>query len=134
MRSPSESEPLSALCFKVVHDAWGQRAFVRVYSGRLRRGDPVRLSGSGERMRVFAASVEDVEEARAGDIAAVLGGAIASGETLCDPAAPIVLEAIETPEPVITVALEPRARADRERLGVALGRLCSMDPSTRRSS
>lgn len=136
-RSPSESEPLAALCFEVVHDAWGQRAFVRVYSGRLRRGDPVRLSGSGERVRigrlvrVFAASVEDVEEARAGDIAAVLGGAIASGETLCDPAAAIVLEAIETPEPVITVALEPKARAHRERLGAALGRLCGEDPSLR---
>ncbi|WP_053239017.1 elongation factor G [Sandaracinus amylolyticus] len=136
-RPPSEDAALAALCFKVVHDDWGQRAFVRVYSGTMRRGDPVRLAPRGERVRigrlvrVFAASVEDVEEVRAGGIAAVLGGSIASGETLCDPAAEIVLEAIDAPAPVITVALEPTTRGDRDRMGTALHRLCSEDPSLR---
>jgi elongation factor G len=136
-RSPSDAAPLAALCFKVVHDDWGQRSFVRVYSGVLRRGDSVVAMQSGERLRVgrlarvFASSIEDVAELHAGDIGAVLGSSIASGETLADLARPIVLMAIAVLPPVISVAIEPKTRADRDRMGVALGRLLGEDPSLR---
>jgi len=137
VRAPSDTEPLSALAFKIVHDDHGARTFVRVYSGVLRRGTTVLASHADEKVRVgrlvrlFADSVEDIDEARAGSICAILGAAIASGETLCDPAHPIVLDAIRVPEPVVTVAIEPLTRTDRDRLGTALGRLVSEDPSLR---
>lgn len=136
-RAPSDAEPLAALAFKVVHDDHGARTFVRVYAGVLRKGASVLVAGSGVRARVgrlvrlFADVVEDVDEAPAGSICAVLGSAIASGETLCDAAHPISLDAMRVPEPVVSVAIEAESRRDRERLGTALGRLVSEDPSLR---
>ncbi|MFO0684311.1 MAG: elongation factor G [Sandaracinus sp.] len=136
VRPPSDDAPLAALAFKVVHDDHGARTFVRVYAGVLRKGALVH-TGRAEKLRVgrlvrlFADSVEDVDEARAGAICAVLGSAIASGETLCDPVHPIQLDALRVPEAVVTMALEPRTRADRDRLGAALARLVSEDPSLR---
>ena len=136
-RSPDPSAPLAALAFKVVHDDHGTRTFVRIYSGTLRKGQTVRLSRAGERTRIgrlvrlFASSIEDIDEASAGTLCAVIGSRIASGETICDPDHPIVLDALVVPEPVVTVAISPRTHADRDRLGTALSRLVSEDPSLR---
>jgi elongation factor G len=126
--------PLAALCFKVSFDTFGALAYVRVYAGVLRRGDVVRL-GAGDRLRIgrlvrlFGGRREDVDEARAGEIVGILGAELATGETLSDPSAPILLEPVHVPEPVLQIALEPRARRDRDHLGEALRRLRVADPS-----
>ncbi|MEM9070884.1 MAG: elongation factor G [Myxococcota bacterium] len=136
-RPPDPSAPLAALCFKVVHDRYGALSFVRVYSGTLREGGTVRHTRLGRDVRIgrlvrlFAGQREAIQVAQAGEIAGVIGGDWATGDTLSDPAHPIVLEAIEAPEPVALRALEPCTRKDRDRLGEALRRLLVEDPSLR---
>ncbi|MFC5751191.1 elongation factor G [Actinomadura rugatobispora] len=138
-RRPSDGEPLSALAFKIMSDPHlGRLTYVRIYSGRLESGasalNPVK--GGKERIgkiyRVHANKREEIPSAGAGDIVAVMGlKRTTTGETLCDPAAPVVLESMDFPEPVIEVAIEPRTRGDQEKLGVAIQRLAEEDPSFR---
>jgi elongation factor G len=136
-RAPALDAPLAALGFKVVFDDHGQMTFVRVYSGVLAKGMTVRASRSGRRFRVgrlvqlLADKREEVDRLEAGEIGAILGASLASGETLADPDQPITLEAIAAPEPVVRVALEPLTRDDREHLSLALARLTAADPSLR---
>ncbi len=141
-RSSSDDEPMSALAFKVMTDPFvGSLTFVRVYSGVIQTGSQVLNSVKGRKERIgrmllmHANHREDVKEARAGDIVAVAGlKSTTTGETLCDPQHPIILERMEFPEPVIEVAVEPKTKADQERMGMALGRLAQEDPSFRVTS
>ncbi|MFK7990506.1 MAG: elongation factor G [Sandaracinaceae bacterium] len=135
---PREDEaPLAALCFKVDLDSHGSLAFLRVFSGVLRRGDVVGRGADRARLRVgrlvrlFADLREDVDEVRAGDIAALVATDLRTGETLSALDARMLLEPVETPEPVIHVAIEPRGARDRDRLSTALARLSLEDPSIR---
>jgi len=135
-RFPSRDQPLAALGFKVVFDDHGQMTFVRVYSGILKRGDSV-VTGRGKKLRVgrlvqlVGEDRRDVEELGAGEIGAILAAPLADGETLSDPAHPIVLETIRAPDPVVRVAIEAKTANDREKLGVALQRMTAADPSLR---
>ena len=136
-RESSDSEPLSALAFKIMTDPFvGSLTFVRVYSGVLKSGTQVLNSVKENKERVgrmllmHANDREDVKEAFAGDIVAIAGlKGTTTGETLCDPASPIILERMEFPDPVIEVAVEPKTKGDQEKMGVALGRLAQEDPS-----
>ena len=129
--------PLAALGFKVTFDAHGQLTFVRVYSGALEKGMTVLATRAGRKLRIgrlvqlMADRREEVTRLEAGEIGAVIGLPIAGGETLCSPDAPIELEAIVAPEPVMRVAVEAKQSDDRERLGIALGRMIAADPSLR---
>ncbi len=130
-------EPFSALAFKIVADPHvGKLAYVRVYSGTLEAGSYVLNSTKGERERVgrllqmHANKREEIRSVEAGDIAAIIGlKSTITGDTLCDPEHPIVLEAIRFPEPVISVAIEPRSKADQDKLSIALQRLGEEDPT-----
>jgi elongation factor G len=136
-RRTDDDEPFAALAFKIMSDPFvGSLTFVRVYSGVLKGGTGVLNSVKDNRERVgrmllmHANSREDVEEARAGDIVAIAGlKATTTGDTLCDPNHPVVLERMEFPIPVIEVAVEPKSKADQEKMGVALARLAAEDPS-----
>ncbi len=138
-RKPSDSEPFSALAFKILTDPYvGQLTFFRVYSGVLNTGDTVFTSLRGRKERIgrvlqmHANQREEIKEVRAGDIAAAVGlKDVTTGETLCDPAKVIILERMEFPDPVIHVAVEPKTKVDQEKMGVALGRLAQEDPSFR---
>jgi len=136
-RMPTAEAPLAALGFKVVYDEHGQLTFVRVYSGSIAKGQMVRASRAGKTLRVgrivqlVAEKREEVERLEAGEIGAIIGLPLTSGETLCSPEAPIVLESIRVPDPVVRVAVEAKTSADREKLGVALGRMVAADPSLR---
>ncbi|MBI5956735.1 MAG: elongation factor G, partial [Chloroflexi bacterium] len=138
-RSASEEEPFSALAFKIVSDPYvGRLAYFRVYSGKLYAGSYTlnstreRKERIGRLLQMHANHREDIDEVGAGDIAAVVGlKSTFTGDTLCDPERPIVLEAIEFPEPVISVAIEPRTKADQDRMGGALQRLSEEDPTFR---
>jgi elongation factor G len=136
IRRPDDEEPLAALSFKVAHTAHGAHSFVRVYSGVLRRGDTALAMRSQRRFRIgrlvrpFADSFEDIEEARAGEIAALVAE-IPTGETIAQLDAPVALESIVAPEPVVTVAVHPKTGSDRDRLSLGLSRLCLDDPSLR---
>jgi elongation factor G len=138
-RKSSDDEPFSGLAFKIMTDPFvGSLTFVRVYSGVLNTATQVMNTVKGDRERVgrmlamHANSREDIKEARAGDIVALAGlKATTTGDTLCDPAHPIVLERMEFPEPVIEVAVEPKSKSDQEKMGVALHRLAQEDPSFR---
>jgi elongation factor G len=138
-RKADDEEKLSALAFKLMSDPFvGQLTFVRVYSGVLRKGDTVLNSVKGKKERIgrivqmHANNRQEVEEIRAGDIAACVGlKEVTTGETLCDAAAPIVLERMVFPEPVIAQAVEPKAKSDQEKMGIALSRLAAEDPSLR---
>lgn len=135
-------EPLSALVFKIATDPFvGKLAFVRVYSGVLRTGGPVQNSISGKRerigrlVRMHADHREDVSELLAGELGGVLGlKQSATGDTLCDEKDLVVLERISFPEPVISVAIEPKTKADQDKLGMALGKLSDEDPTFRIST
>src|SRR5690606_34005752 len=137
VRHASDDEPLAALVFKIVTDPFvGRLAFFRVYSGVIRAGSMVMNTTKGRRERVgrvvrmFADRREDVEEVHAGDIAATLGlKDTFTGDTLSDEAHPIVLETIQFPEPVIAVAIEPKTKADQDKMGVALAKLSEEDPT-----
>ncbi|MFN3233765.1 MAG: elongation factor G [Alphaproteobacteria bacterium] len=139
MRNPSDDEPFSALAFKVMTDPFvGSLTFARVYSGVVEAGTQVMNSVKGKRERVgrmlqmHANSREDITEARAGDIIALAGlKETTTGDTLCDPVKQVVLERMEFPDPVIEVAVEPKTKADQEKMGVALHRLAQEDPSFR---
>ncbi len=136
-RASADDEPFSALAFKIMNDKYvGSLTFARVYSGVLESGSAVVNTIKGKRERIgrmlamHANHREDIKEARAGDIVALCGlKNTTTGDTLCDAAAPVVLEKIEFPEPVIEVAVEPKTKADQERIAAALGRLAMEDPS-----
>ncbi|MGN5596100.1 elongation factor G [Stutzerimonas nitrititolerans] len=138
-RESSDEAPFSALAFKIATDPFvGTLTFVRVYSGVLSSGDSVINSVKGKKERVgrmvqmHANDRQEIKEVRAGDIAALIGMKdVTTGDTLCDINSPIVLERMDFPEPVIHVAVEPKTKADQEKMGVALGRLAQEDPSFR---
>jgi elongation factor G len=138
-RMPRDDEPFSALAFKVMSDPYvGQLTFVRVYSGTLDSGDTVfnvntgRKERIGRLVRMFADKREEIKGVCAGEIAAVLGlKHTITGHSLCDAEHPILLESMDFPEPVISIAIEPRGKGDEERLGFALSRLAMEDPSFR---
>ena len=138
-RRADDSEPFSALGFKIMTDPFvGQLSFIRVYSGVLQSGSYVYNSAKGKRERIgrllkmHANSREEVKEVFAGDIAAAVGlKYTTTGDTLCDESNPVVLESIEFPEPVISIAIEPKTKADQEKLGISLQKLASEDPSFR---
>ncbi len=135
-RKPSDSEPLSALVFKMMSDAHGKLMFARVYSGVLRKGDQVYNPTIGRKervsrlLRMHANDREEIQEAFTGDIVAILGPKkTVTGDTLCDPKHHIQLELMRFPKPVISVAIEPRTRADQDKMDVALARLAEEDPT-----
>jgi len=138
-RKAADSEPFAALAFKIMTDPYvGQLTFIRVYSGVLKSGDTVfnsvrnRKERIGRILQMHANQREEIKEVYAGDIAAAVGLKEAStGETLCDPQHVIMLERMEFPEPVISQAVEPKTKADQEKMGIALNRLAQEDPSFR---
>jgi elongation factor G len=137
VRQPSDSEPFSALAFKIMTDPHlGKLTYVRVYSGRLQTGTQVlnsvkdRKERIGKIYRMHANKREEIESVGAGDIVAVMGlKDTTTGETLCDPNNPVVLESMTFPAPVISVAIEPKTKSDQERLGTAIQRLAEEDPT-----
>ena len=141
-RAPSDSEPFSALAFKVMTDPFvGSLTFARVYSGVMESGSSILNSVKGNRERVgrmllmHANHREDVKSACAGDIVALAGlKNVTTGDTLCDASKPVVLERMEFPDPVIEIAVEPKTKGDQEKMGTALARLAQEDPSFRVSS
>ncbi|MDO8650113.1 MAG: elongation factor G [Candidatus Berkelbacteria bacterium] len=141
VRAVSDDEPFTALAFKVATDPFvGSLTFFRVYAGKLTAGSYVLNSSKGEKERVgrivrlHANSREDVAEVYTGDIAAAVGlKATTTGDTLCDEKSPIILERIVAPEPVIKMAIEPKTKADQEKMGAALMRLAAEDPTLRLS-
>jgi len=137
VRKSSDDEPMSALAFKIMTDPFvGSLTFVRVYSGSLKKGSQVLNPVKGKRERVgrmllmHANHREEIDEALAGDIVAIAGlKDTTTGETLCDPGNPVILERMEFPDPVIEVAVEPKTKSDQEKMAQALGRLAQEDPS-----
>jgi elongation factor G len=138
-RRPDDKEPFSALAFKIMSDPFvGQLTFIRVYSGHLKTGDSVINPGRGRSERIgrllmmHANKREEISEIFAGDICACVGlRNITTGDTISDERHPIVLESIEFPDPVISVAVEPKTKSDQEKMGVALGKLAQEDPTFR---
>ncbi len=138
-RMPNDNEPFSALAFKIMSDPFvGLLTFVRVYSGVLSAGSYVYNSTKdvreriGRLLKMHANKREEIKEVRAGDIAAIVGlKSTLTGDTLCDENTPIILESMEFPEPVISVAIEPKTKADQERLSISLAKLAQEDPSFR---
>ena len=136
-RPADDAAPFAALVFKLVTDPYvGQLAFLRVYSGTLEAGSTIynvarkRRERIGRLLRMHANKREEVNEVLAGDIAAAVGlKKVATGDTICDEKAPVILESIEFPTPVISVAVEPKTKADQQKLGVALGKLTLEDPT-----
>jgi elongation factor G len=138
-RKAADNEPFSALVFKIMTDPYsGQLAFFRVYSGKLAAGESVynvakgRKERVGRLMRMHANKREDITEIMAGDICAAVGlKTVSTGDTICDENNPIVLEAIDFPEPVIQLAVEPKTKADQEKMGMAINKLAQEDPTFR---
>jgi len=135
-RRCSDDEPFSALAFKVVNNQFGALTFARVYSGVAAKGTTILNSTRGKRARigrmveVFAKDTNPIEETRAGDIIAFISLEDAeTGDTLCDPAHPVILERMKFPEPVISVSVEAKSKGDQEKLGQALGKMVRADPS-----
>ncbi len=140
-RPSSDDAPFSALAFKIMNDPFvGSLTFARIYSGVLTKGGYLnsvkdKKEKIGRMLLMHANSREDIEEARAGDIVAIAGlKETTTGDTLCDPAHPIILERMEFPEPVIELSVEPKTKADQEKMGIALNRLAAEDPSFRVST
>jgi len=139
VRPSDDNEPFAALAFKIMTDPYvGRLTFIRAYSGTLASGSYVLNSNTGKRERISrivqmqADTRNEVDEICAGDLAAVVGlKDTTTGDTLCSEASPIILESIEFPEPVISVAIEPKTKADQDKLSVALGKLADEDPSFR---
>jgi elongation factor G len=136
IRKPDDNEPLAALAFKIINDPFGKLCFVRVYSGSLKTGDTVlnprtgKTDRIGRLVKMHANKREDVSEILAGDICACVGlKELKTGDTLCAPHHEIALGAITFPETVISVAIEPKTKADQEKMGVALARLADEDPT-----
>jgi elongation factor G len=142
VRMPSDSEPFSMLAFKIMDDPFvGTITFCRAYSGKIESGATLLNSTKDKKERVgrmllmHANNREDIKEAFAGDIVALAGlKDTRTGDTLCDPIKPVILEKMEFPEPVIEIAIEPKSKADQEKLGVALSKLAAEDPSFRVST
>ncbi len=138
-RESSDEAPLSMLAFKIMNDPFvGSLTFCRIYSGRLTKGVSLENTVKGKRERIgrmlqmHSNSREDIEEAFAGDIVALAGlKETTTGDTLCDPLKPVILERMEFPDPVIEIAIEPKTKADQEKMGIALNRLAAEDPSFR---
>ena len=141
-RPSSDDEPLSMLAFKVMNDSFvGSLTFCRIYSGKLEAGTQVlntvkgKKERAGRMLQMHSNSREEIKEAYAGDIIAVVGlKDTTTGDTLCDANNPVILERMEFPEPVIELAVEPKTKADQEKMGIALQRLAAEDPSFRVSS
>jgi len=139
VRRASDSEPFAALVFKIMTDAFvGQLAFFRVYSGTLKAGDSVynvakgRKERIGRLLRMHANKREEIQEILAGDICAAVGlRTVSTGDTICDDEHPIILESIDFPMPVIQLAVEPKTKADQEKLGMAIQKLAQEDPTFR---
>ena len=139
IRKASDDEPFSALAFKIATDPFvGKLCFFRVYSGSLSAGGPVYNSSKenteriGRILQMHANHRQDIDVVYAGDIAAAVGlRNTATGDTLCDPKHPIILESMEFPEPVIHVAIEPKTKAGQEKMGIALAKLAEEDPTFR---
>jgi elongation factor G len=139
VRHASDAEPFSALVFKIMTDPYvGQLAFLRVYSGTLQSGDSVynvakrRRERIGRLLRMHANKREDIQEILAGDICAAVGlKTVSTGDTICDDDRPIVLESIDFPTPVIQLAVEPKTKADQEKMGMAIQKLAQEDPTFR---
>ena len=139
IRKASVTEPLTALAFKIASDPFvGKLVFVRVYSGVLKSGSYILNATTGNKERVgrlvrmFADKREEISEVAAGDIAAIVGlKETTTGTTLCDPAHPIHLESIEFPEPPVSIAVEPKTKADQEKMGLGLAKLAEEDPTFR---
>ena len=137
-----DNEPMSLLAFKIMDDPFvGTITFCRIYSGVLNAGDALlnstrdKKERAGRMLLMHANNREDIKEAYAGDIVALAGlKEVRTGDTLCDPNKPVILERMEFPEPVIEVAVEPKSKADQEKLGVALAKLAAEDPSFRVST
>jgi elongation factor G len=136
IRHSDDSEPFSALGFKLINDQFGKLGFIRVYSGQLKTGDTVLNPRTGKTERVgrlvkmHANKREDITEIMAGDICACVGmKELKTGDTLCSPSSPIALSAITFPDTVISVAIEPKTKADQEKMGIALSRLADEDPT-----
>ena len=138
-RKSSDDEPFASLAFKIATDPFvGTLAFFRVYSGVLKAGDTVynavtqKKERIGRILQMHSNSREEIKEVRAGDIAAAVGlKQVTTGDTLCDPSSVITLERMEFPEPVISIAVEPKTKDDQEKMGLALGKLAQEDPSFR---
>jgi elongation factor G len=138
-RKPSDTEPMALLAFKIMDDPFvGTITFCRIYSGKLESGTGVMNSTKDRKERVgrmllmHANNREDIKEAYAGDIVALAGlKEVRTGDTLCDPQKAVILEKMEFPDPVIEIAIEPKSKADQEKLGVALAKLVAEDPSFR---
>ncbi len=139
IRHSSDSDPMSLLAFKIMDDPFvGTITFCRIYSGVLKAGDGLlnstrdKKERCGRMLLMHANDREDIKEAYAGDIVALAGlKEVRTGDTLCDPNKAVILERMEFPEPVIEIAIEPKTKADQEKLGVALGKLAAEDPSFR---
>jgi elongation factor G len=142
VRHAADSEPLAALAFKIMDDPFvGTITFCRIYSGVMQSGTGVinssreRKERIGRMLLMHANEREDIKEAFAGDIVALAGlKEVRTGDTLCDPQKPVILEKMEFPDPVIEIAIEPKSKADQEKLGVALHKLATEDPSFRVST
>ncbi|ASV86893.1 MULTISPECIES: elongation factor G [Ochrobactrum] len=138
-RESSDEAPLSMLAFKIMNDPFvGSLTFARIYSGKMTKGISLENTVKGKRERIgrmlqmHSNSREDIEEAYAGDIVALAGlKETTTGDTLCDPLKPVILERMEFPDPVIEIAIEPKTKADQEKMGIALNRLAAEDPSFR---
>jgi len=138
-RKASDSEPFAALVFKIMTDPYvGQLAFFRVYSGTLKSGESVfnvakgRKERVGRLLRMHANKREEIQEIVAGDICAAVGlKTVSTGDTICDDASPITLESIDFPQPVIQLAVEPKTKADQEKMGMAIQKLAQEDPTFR---
>ena len=142
IRKPDDNEPMSLLAFKIMDDPFvGTITFCRIYSGKLESGTGVvnstkeRKERVGRMLLMHANNREDIKEAYAGDIVALAGlKEVRTGDTLCDAKKPVILEKMEFPDPVIEIAIEPKSKADQEKLGVALAKLAAEDPSFRVST
>ncbi|HYD64109.1 elongation factor G [Azospirillum sp.] len=137
-RKCSDDEPFSALAFKVINDTYGSMTFIRVYSGVLTKGQSVINATRGKREKIgrmvemFAKEAHPLEEARAGDIVALVSlTETETGDTLCDSSAPVILERMRFPDPVISVSVEPKNKGDQEKFSIALGKMVRADPSLR---
>ncbi|MCL4141283.1 UNVERIFIED_CONTAM: hypothetical protein GTU68_011675, partial [Idotea baltica] len=138
IRKSDDSEPFAALAFKIISDPHGTLSFIRVYSGTINSGDSVCNVRTGKRgrlgrlVKMHANKREEVTRLEAGDIAAVVGlKDVVTGDTLCHEKHQVLLESIDFPEPVISVAIEPKTKADQDKLGSALGKISQEDPSFR---
>jgi len=142
IRRPDDNEPFSALVFKIMTDPFvGQLAFIRVYSGKLNAGESVYNVAKGRKERIgrlvkmHANKREDITEVLAGDICAAVGlKSVITGDTICDERSPVILESIDFPAPVIQLAIEPKTKADQEKLGMAIAKLAQEDPTLKVST